>query len=68
MVCGQGDNTVAVDAFYQAELDLQTLEQIEDIPSDQYTESILIGYVYRDRESVEDQPEKIGISFYDMKT
>ena len=68
MVCGQGDNTVAVDAFYQAELDLQTLEQIEDIPSDQYTGSILIGHVYQDRESIEDQPEKIGISFYDMKT
>ena len=68
MVYGQGDNTVAVNAFYQADLDLQTVERIEDIPSDQYAGSILIGNVYRDRESIEDQPEKIGISFYDMKT
>ena len=67
-IYGTGDNTVMVDAFYKTDLDLHTTERIETIPSDQYSGSLLIGYVYKERESINEQPRKIGISFYDMET
>ncbi len=68
LIYGQGDNSVMLDAFYKADLALQSVEHIEDISVEQHAGSVLIGYVYAERESIEDQPEKIGISFVDMKT
>ena len=68
MIYGQGDNTVNVDAFYKADLELETVEEIDDIPFGAHAGSILVGNVTKERESIEDSPEKIGISFYDMKT
>ncbi|MBR6744712.1 MAG: hypothetical protein IKM00_05805 [Clostridia bacterium] len=68
MIYGQGDNTVNVDAFYKADLELETVEEIDDIPFGAHAGSILVGNVTKERESIEESPEKIGISFYDMKT
>jgi hypothetical protein len=68
MIYGQGDNSVIVDAFYKADLDLQSVEPIENISLDQHAGSILIGTATKQRESLEEYPEKIGISFYDMET
>ena len=68
MIYGNGDNSIVLDGFYKADLDLKTVESMEESFMDQHAGSVLVGYVYKERQSIEESPVKIGISFYDIKT
>ena len=59
-----------VDTFFKADLNLNTMEAINStiIPHSQYSGSIFVGLAKKERESIADHLETIGISFYDMKT
>ena len=68
VIYGHGDNSVIVDAFYKADLDLQSVEHIENIAFEQNIGSMILGIPTKQRESIEEWPEKMGISFYDIET
>ena len=68
MIYGSGDSTVLLDGFYKADMNLDTVEPVEEIFLAQHTGSILVGEVYKERENLSQTREQIGISFYDIKT
>ena len=69
MLYGSGTDDM-VDTFFKADLDLNTIEVINStrIPYTQCSGSILVGIASKERESIAEWPEDIGISFCDMKT
>ena len=69
MLYGSGTDDM-VDTFFKADLNLNTMEAINStiIPYRQCSGSILVGIASKERESIAEWPEDIGISFCDMKT
>ena len=69
MIYGNGDYAKTGDAFLKADLDLRTVEVQETaFYADAYAGTVLVGPVYKERESIEEIPEQIGLFFYDIKT
>ena len=68
MIYGNGDNSIVLDGFYKADLDLKTIEPVEKIFMDCAAGTTLVSHAYKERQSIEESPEKIGITFYDIKT
>ncbi len=68
IIYGNGDNDILLDGFYKADIDLNTIDPIEEIFIAQHAGSVLVGSVYKERENLSQTREQIGISFYDMKT
>ena len=69
MLYGTGTDDM-VDTFFKADLNLNTIESINStvIPYDQYSGSIFVGTATKERESIAEYPEKIGVSFYNIET
>ena len=58
-----------VDTVFKADLDLKTMEVVEEpMILDRHIGSLIIGSIYKKRESTHESPEQIGISFYDIET
>ena len=69
MIYGTGTDDM-VDTFFKADLNLNTMEAINStiVPYKQCSGSILVGLATKERESIAEYPEKIGISFYNIET
>ena len=69
MIYGTGNSFKELDVFFQADLNLNTREPLEQpISMDAHVESILIGGVIKKRENIDEWPEQIGISMYNIET
>ena len=69
MIYGDGNYSQTGDAFLKADLDLNTVETLDEpIYMDQAVGSIVIGDVVSERESIYDTPEWLGLRFYDLET
>ena len=68
MIYGYG-GPETVDTIFKTDLDLKTMEIVEEpMIMDQHSGSLIIGTVIKERENLEERPEQIGVSFYDIKT
>ena len=68
LIYGLGDSAVTLDTFFRSDMNLNMIEPVEEIPIEQISGNILVGNVYKKRQSTSDYPEQIGISFYDIET
>ena len=69
MIYGDGNYSQTGDAFLKADLDLNTVETLDEpIYMDQAVGSIVIGDVVSERESIYDTSEWLGLRFYDLET
>jgi len=69
MIYGDGDGRKTVDAFFKADLDLNTVERLEErYTMYQYGGTAMVGDVIKERESISEYPERIGASIYDIET
>ena len=69
MIYGQGNFTQTGDSYCKADLDLNTVEILDETARlEQSVGSIIVGPVYAERNSVEVIPKQIGVSFYNIET
>jgi hypothetical protein len=69
MIYGHGKFSQTGDAYFKADLDLNTVEIFDETARlEQSVGSIIVGPVYAERNSVEVIPKQIGVSFYNIET
>ena len=69
MIYGIGKFSQTGDSLLKADLDLNTVEILdESVYLDQSVGSIIVGDVYAERNSIEELPKQIGVSFYNIET
>ena len=69
MIYGHGKFSQTGDAYFKADLNLNTVEIFDETARlEQSVGSIIVGPVYAERNSVEVIPKQIGVSFYNIET
>ena len=69
MIYGSGRFSQTGDSLLKADLDLNAVEILDETARlNRSVGSIIVGPVYAQRNSVEEMPEQIGVSFYNIET